>query len=84
MRQEAYYCTAEELVKLGKDAIPPQLISNTHLIYSSPATLAFNSPGAEGLGKACRACGTRIYYADRGTRMLRKEYFYDQFDEGIS
>ncbi|MGE9942849.1 nitrogenase component 1 [Bariatricus sp. SGI.161] len=50
MRQEAYYCTAEELVKLGKDAIPPQLISNTHLIYSSPATLAFNSPGAEGFG----------------------------------
>ena len=50
MRQEAYYCTAEELVKLGKDASPPQLRSNTHLIYSSPATLAFNSPGAEGFG----------------------------------
>lgn len=50
MIQEAYYCTAAELVRLGKDAIPPQLISNTHLIYSSPATLAFNSPGAEGFG----------------------------------
>lgn len=50
MTREAYYCTVEELVKLGKDAIPPQLISNTHLIYSSPATLAFNSPGAEGFG----------------------------------
>ena len=48
--QEAYYCTAGELAQLGKDAIPPQLISNTHLIYSSPATLAFNSPGAEGFG----------------------------------
>ena len=41
MRQEAYYCTAEELVKLGKDAIPPQLISNTHLIYSC---LLYTSP----------------------------------------
>ena len=50
MRQEAYYCTVGELAQLGKDAIPPQLISNTHLIYSSPATLAFNSPGAEGFG----------------------------------
>ena len=50
MMQEAYYCTVGELAQLGKDAIPPQLISNTHLIYSSPATLAFNSPGAEGFG----------------------------------
>lgn len=50
MIQEAYYCTVGELEKLGKDAIPSQLISNTHLIYSSPATLAFNSPGAEGFG----------------------------------
>lgn len=50
MIQEAYYCTAGELAQLGRDAIPPQLISNTHLIYSSPATLAFNSPGAEGFG----------------------------------
>lgn len=48
--QETYYCTVGELAQLGKDAIPPQLISNTHLIYSSPATLAFNSPGAEGFG----------------------------------
>lgn len=48
--QEAYYCTVGELAQLGKDGIPPQLISNTHLIYSSPATLAFNSPGAEGFG----------------------------------
>lgn len=50
MIQEAYYCTAGELAKLGRDAIPAQLISNTHLIYSSPATLAYNSPGAEGFG----------------------------------
>ena len=50
MAKEAYYCTVKELNKLGRDAIPAQLRSNTHLIYSSPATLAFNSPGAEGFG----------------------------------
>lgn len=42
--------TAAELAGLGKENIPPELISGTHLIYSSPATLAFNSPGAEGFG----------------------------------
>ena len=50
MRQEAYYCNVKELNERGKENIPPQLNSNTHLIYSSPATLAFNSPGAEGFG----------------------------------
>ena len=45
MRQEAYFCTVKELDELGKNNIPRQLISHTHLIYSSPATLAFNSPG---------------------------------------
>ena len=50
MRQEAYFCTVKELNELGKDKIPQQLISHTHLIYSSSATLAFNSPGAEGFG----------------------------------
>jgi len=48
--KEAICYTAEELVSLGKDQIPSEMISNTHLIYSSPATLAFNSPGAEGFG----------------------------------
>ena len=46
----AYYCTVEELNERGKDNIPDQFKSNMHLIYSSPATLAFNSPGAEGFG----------------------------------
>ena len=50
MRGIAYYCTVEELQKRGRDGIPEQFRSNTHLIYSSPATLAFNSPGAEGFG----------------------------------
>ena len=48
--KEAYFATAEELARGGLEAIPPQMISGKHLIYSSPATLAFNSPGAEGFG----------------------------------
>ncbi|MBR0457653.1 MAG: hypothetical protein IJJ26_00310 [Victivallales bacterium] len=47
---EAFSITAAELVSLGKNAIPPQLRSTEHLVYSSPATLAFNSPGAQGFG----------------------------------
>lgn len=50
MKQEAFYCTTDELNQLGIDEIPNQFRSNMHLIYSSPATLAFNSPGAEGFG----------------------------------
>ncbi len=42
--------TVMDLWERGKNDIPPGLISSTHLIYSSPATLAFNSPGAEGFG----------------------------------
>ena len=48
--EKAYFCTAEELVRRGKDDLPKQFQSGEHLIYSSPATLAFNSPGAEGFG----------------------------------
>jgi nitrogenase molybdenum-cofactor synthesis protein NifE len=50
MNKQPYYITARELAGLGRDQIPPELISNTHLIYSSPATLSFNSPGAQGFG----------------------------------
>ena len=53
--RKAYACTAADLWRRGKKDIPPELVSNTHLIYSSPATLAFNSPGAEGFGVSC--CG---------------------------
>ncbi|MBR3159450.1 MAG: hypothetical protein IKF14_10170 [Atopobiaceae bacterium] len=42
--------TAAELARRGLDDLPDELVSNRHLIYSSPATLAFNSPGAEGFG----------------------------------
>ena len=48
--KKAYFCTAEELEQRGKDNLPKQFQSVEHLIYSSPATLAFNSPVAEGFG----------------------------------
>lgn len=48
--KKTYFCTAEELEQRGKDNLPKQFQSGEHLIYSSPATLAFNSPGAEGFG----------------------------------
>ena len=76
MRGTAYYCTVEELQKRGRDDIPEQFRSNTHLIYSSPATLAFNSPGAEGFDPG-------FDYADRGTGMLRTEYVHDQFHAAV-
>lgn len=46
----AVYYTASDLAEKGLENLPDELISNRHLIYSSPATLAFNSPGAEGFG----------------------------------
>lgn len=48
--RKAYGISAKELAGRGKKNIPEELISNKHLIYSSPATLAFNSPGAQGYG----------------------------------
>ena len=42
--------TVRELWELGRDKIPQDMVSNSQPIYSSPATLAFNSPGAEGFG----------------------------------
>ena len=50
MTNEAFYITAEKLSALGKNNIPSELQSAKNLIYSSPATLAFNSPGAQGFG----------------------------------
>ena len=46
----AYFITTKELAEAGRDNIPEELISSKHLIYSSPATLAYNSPGAQGFG----------------------------------
>lgn len=42
--------TVAELVERGSSKLPDELRSDRHLIYSSPAALAFNSPGAEGFG----------------------------------
>lgn len=42
--------TVAELWARGRDDIPDEFVSGGHLIYSSPAALAFNSPGAEGFG----------------------------------
>ena len=50
MKHTARFFTAEEIARRGMDDLPDELVSNRHLIYSSPATLAFNSPGAEGFG----------------------------------
>lgn len=47
---KAFYCTAAELAGRGLTDLPEELVSNKHLIYSSPATLDFNSPGAKGFG----------------------------------
>ena len=52
--EKAYFITTKELAEAGRDNIPDELISSKHLIYSSPATLAYNSPGAQGFGvKSC-------------------------------
>lgn len=50
MKHEAVFFTAEEILKRGKTGIPDELLSGKNLVYSSPATLAYNSPGAEGFG----------------------------------
>lgn len=50
MNREPYSITIKELQEAGRDQIPPELLPSTQLIYSSPATLAFNSPGATGFG----------------------------------
>lgn len=41
---------AKEMERKGRHGIPEEFIPNCHLIYSSPATLAYNSPGAIGFG----------------------------------
>lgn len=47
---DVYSITAKELAELGRENLPQELQSSKHFIYSSPATLAFNSPGAQGFG----------------------------------
>ena len=46
----AFYQTTKQLAELGLSGLPREMKSSDHLIYSSPATLYFNSPGAKGFG----------------------------------
>lgn len=46
----AYSITAKELAARGFENLPEELSSAKHMIYSSPATLDYNSPGAKGFG----------------------------------
>ncbi len=48
--RKAQYYTAQQLSDLGEEKIPALYSVTSHLVYSSPATLAYNSPGAEGFG----------------------------------
>lgn len=48
--RKPYAITVQDLVACGRDDIPAELVTSTHLIYNSPAALAFNSPGAQGFG----------------------------------
>ena len=50
MASEPYSISIKELNEAGKGSIPDELVPSKQLIYSSPATLAFNSPGATGFG----------------------------------
>lgn len=50
MLNNAYAITAAELAARGFDDLPAELNSAKHMIYSSPATLDYNSPGAKGFG----------------------------------
>lgn len=45
-----YSITAAELSRRGSRDIPDELVPAKQLLYSSPATLAYHSPGAEGFG----------------------------------
>lgn len=76
---KAFYITAAELAQKGKDNIPDELLSAKHLIYSSPATLAFNSPGAQGLWcKKSRPCSAKFGYASCGSCLLWTKHHYAQ------
>ena len=50
MQKAAFYKTVAELAAAGPERVPAELISTEHVIYNSPASLSFNSPGAEGFG----------------------------------
>lgn len=50
MGGKAFYITAGELADRGFESMPDEMVSGKGLIFSSPATLSYNSPGAQGFG----------------------------------
>ena len=50
MKKQPVYYTAGDIASRDITDLPDEFVLSRHLIYSSPATLAFNSPGAEGFG----------------------------------
>ncbi len=50
MTEKPYCITISELDRLGVKNMPAEAMTTNHLVYSSPATLAYNSPGAQGFG----------------------------------
>lgn len=50
MKTEPLFSTINEIARRGPDNFPTQFIPHCHLVYSSPATLRYNSPGAFGFG----------------------------------
>ena len=47
---EPFYLTAKEFALRGREDFPKEESPSHALIYSSPATLSYNSPGANGYG----------------------------------
>ena len=47
---ESFYLTAAEFARRGRSDFPKEESPSHALIYSSPATLSYNSPGANGYG----------------------------------
>ena len=96
MAERYFYITAKELAARGVKDLPRELAGNRHLIYSSPATLAFNSPGAQGFGVkraglavpesvmllvAPRCCGRNTSALVSPGGALGERFFYLLLDE---
>lgn len=85
---KAFYITAAEFAQKGKDNIPDELLSGKAPYLQLPATLAFNSPGAQGFGvkEQDLQCQIRLCFlwllacCGRNTTMLSAESGYgDRF-----
>lgn len=50
MSRTPFYITAGDAARRGPDDIPREESPTSGLVYSSPATLSYNSPGANGFG----------------------------------